>query len=943
MGVIQTQIVKNMRTIYNRIATAAFLLLSVSGFGAFAQEKGYERGDGGYTKQDESVSAISTVDADKLEAMPVMQLSNALQGTASGLEVITGTGGLGFDVSSVYIRGHHTTGTSGAVFVVDGIIRDINDFNAEEIESIEVLKDATAKLLYGPQAANGVVVVRTKRGYDAPRQIRVGAEYGIMQVTKYPEFLGTLDYVNLYNEACANDGLGAYYSAADIAAYQNSEGENDLYHPSVDYYDRFVGNTATYRRALLEMIGGNKKARYAVNVGYVGGAGVEKVGPNSDVNRLNVRANLDIQVTDFLEIEADVAARLEKKDWGAMDNGAFFQLLSTLRPNEYPFAINPEDINGKDGIVVGEDETMLFGASERKSANIFSDASVGGTTSQRSMAAQNNLGAKFDLSDWAEGLKAEAFVTFDNYTILRQELRNAYPTYSVLKYLDETGTQAYRIDQRKKLSLPKTQNIASDDTYRQLGWRASVSYDKTWNRHALSSNLSYKNYHQEKTGATQDNNNDILSFRNSYNYDKRYLAEVTVAMMGSNAFDKGSKHFLSGAAGVGWVLSNEDFLKGSAVVDFLKIKVGAGRLGCTTDTGFFLYDTSWVKGSSHAFSNDLSTVSYSTKRVGNPDLKWEYQDEANVGIEFAMFAGRLSGEVNAFIEARKNIIGQNYAKYPTSAGTYVPYENIGEVCNRGADFGLTWSDHTAGGFQYSAGINATFTKNEIVTSPSFSDVEDYRTIIGKPTSAIFGLESQGLFGKDVALAGHPSQKYSAVQNGDIAYVDKNGDGIVDNSDKCMIGQTFPLTQLGFNLSFAYKGFSLYALATSSIGQTVTCTNSYFKNDGDDSYSVLALDRYHAVNNPGGSQPRLTTVSGGNNDVTSSFWTKDGSFLRLKNVEISYSFLRGQSTQRNYKVFVRGANLLVLSSIKDLDPECLASGVTTYPFFRTVTGGLSLTF
>ena len=948
MVVTQTQIDKNMRKIYNKLLTATVLLSTLSCFGVSAQSKAHERGDGGVTQHDETVSAISVVDVEKLESMPVINLSNALQGMASGLEVITGTGGLGFDVSSVYIRGQRTTGTNGAIFVIDGIIRDIDDFNADEIESMEVLKDATAKILYGPQAANGVVLVRTKRGRVAPRKVRVGVEYGVMQATRYPKFLGTADYVNLYNEACANDGIGAYYSAADIDGYKNSTGENDLFYPSVDYYNRFVGNTASYRRALLEMVGGNKRAQYAVNVGYVGGTGVEKIGPNSDVNRLNIRANLDINVTDFLSIEADMAARLEKKDWGAQDNGAFFQLLSTLRPNEYPFTINPNDlkderIENRDDIVVDEEVTMIFGTSARKTTNLYSDMSVGGTTSQRSISAQNNLGAKFDLKDWAEGLKAEAFITFDNYTILRQELRNSYPTYAVFKYLDDTGKEAFRIVQRRKLSLPKTQNIASDDTKRQLGWRASVSYDRAWNNHSFSSNLSYKNFHQEKTGSAQDNSNDILSLRNSFSFNKKYLAEVTVAMMGSNAFAKGHKHFFSGAAGMGWVISNEDFLRGSSAVNFLKLKVDAGRIGCSTDLDYFLFDTSWVKGSSHSFSKDLSVATYGINRIGNPDLKWEYQDEANVGLEFVLFDGRLSGEVNAFVEARKNIIGQNAALYPTSAGSYVPYENIGEVHNRGIDLGLTWESHTAGGFQYAVGFNATLTKNAIISSPKFTDVEAYRTIIGRPTSAIWGLESQGLFGKDVALSGHPVQTYSACQDGDIAYVDKNGDGLVDESDKCMIGQSFPVTQLGLHVSLQYKGFSFFALATSSLGQTVNCTNAYFVNSGEDAYSVLALDRYHPLNNPGGIQPRLTTLTGGNNDVTSSFWTRDGSFLRLKNVEFSYSFLRGQKTPRTYKVFVRGENLCVLSKIKDLDPECLNAGVSTYPFFRTVTGGLSFAF
>ena len=226
-----------------------------------------------------------------------------------------------------------------------------------------------------------------------------------------------------------------------------------------------------------------------------------------------------------------------------------------------------------------------------------------------------------------------------------------------------------------------------------------------------------------------------------------------------------------------------------------------------------------------------------------------------------------------------------------------------------------------------------------------NNIEDYRKSIGQPTSAIFGWQSQGLFGKDVAIVGHPFQSFGNYQVGDIAYADLNNDGMVDNNDQTCIGQSFPKTTLGVDVTLNYKGFGLYILGTATTGVTQMLTSTYYWNKGLDGYSVLAKERYHPVNNPTGTQPRLTTTSGVNNYRNSTFWTKNGSFFRLKNVELSYT-LNNNSKKgigKNYKFFVRGANLFVLSGIKELDPEQMLAGISNYPVYRTITGGVSINF
>ena len=896
------------------------------------------------TKAQDSIAVVSRVNIEHLKAMPDLQLSNTLQGQAAGLIVIPNTGGIGYANSTFYVRGQHSNGTNKAIVIIDGIERPIDDILPEEIESIEVLKDASAKILYGAQATNGVILVRTKRGQAGKRVIRFGAEYGVQPVTRLPEYLDSYNYATLFNEACVNDGLLPLYSDADLQGYRNSTGVNDLLHPNVDYYKEFLRSSSTFRKATLELSGGNARAKYAVTVGYTGSSGLEKVGDRSDLNRVNVRGNLDIRITDFLSASADVAARVEKKDWGAKDGGGTFSEISTLRPNEYPFMISAEDIHGHNGIAADE-TSLLFGASSRKSSNLYSDMLYGGNTSERYVNSQTNLGLNFDLNEFVEGLAAEAYITFDNYSYLRQQLRNDYPTYSIDRYLNAAGDEEIRFTERKKLNLPKKQSIASNSTYRYFGWNARVKYNRSFGLHDMGANAAFRYTAEEATGSSQDLKEGNFTFRANYAYNKRYMLEATLAAMGSNRFQGDNKYFFAHSVGGAWIISNESFLKDMKAVNLLKMKVSYGHLGYAGDTDFFLHRTNWRQGDKEEFKPSTGANTTDLIRLGNPDLKWEYSNELNIGIEGRFLNNRLSGEVNYFRELRKNIIGINSAKYATIGGNFIPSENIGEVLNQGIDACVNWNDKVGEDFTYNLGLNITFTKNKLRKTNELSNIEDYRKSIGQPTSAIFGWQSQGLFGKDVAIAGHPFQSFGNYQVGDIAYADLNNDGMVDNNDQTCIGQSFPKTTLGVDVTLNYKGFGLYILGTATTGVTQMLTSTYYWNKGLDGYSVLAEERYHPVNNPTGTQPRLTTTSGVNNYRNSTFWTKNGSFFRLKNVELSYT-LNNNSKKgigKNYKFFVRGANLFVLSGIKELDPEQMLAGISNYPVYRTITGGVSINF
>lgn len=913
--------------------------------GLYATERDtYDRGDGINTYQANLTAAIGKVNVNALKSMPELQLSNTLQGQAAGLIAIPNTGGIGYDNSTLYIRGQHSNGNNNAIVIIDGIERPIDDILPEEIESIEILKDAPAKILYGSQATNGVVLVHTKRGEAHKRIIRVGLEYGVQPTTRLPKYLDSYTYANLFNEARVNDGMSPFYTDAELDGYRNSKGVNDLLYPNVDYYKEFLRDQNTFRKATLELNGGNKNVAYAVTVGYTGSSGLENVGDRSDLNRINARGNLDIRITDFLSATTDVAARIEKKDWGAEDGAGIFSKISTLRPNEYPFVIAPEDINGHDGIAVDE-TSMIFGASNRNSDNLYSNMAYGGNTSERYVNSQTNIGLKANFDELAKGLTAGAYITFDNYSYLRQELRNSYPTYSIDHYLDDNGDEVTRFTERKRLNLPKNQAIKADNTYRYFGWRANVSYINNFGMHDISANLAFRYTNEEANGNSQDLKYNNYTLRLNYGYDKRYMIEGTLSLMGSNKFKKGDQYFFSNAIGAAWILSNESFIRDIKEIDFLKLKASYGHLGYTGNTGFFLYRTNWNKGDRHEFKPSTGGNVTNLARWGNPDLKWEHSNEFNVGLEGLFLQNRLSTEINYFRELRKDIITVDNIKYAAIGGNYIPYENVGEVLNRGVDASISWNSKVGKDFTYNVGFNITYTKNKLQKSNELENIEDYRKSVGRPTSTIFGWQAQGLFGKDVPLDNHPLQSFSNYQTGDIAYADLNGDNIIDDNDQKSIGQSFPTTTMGINFSLNYKNIGLYVLGTATTGITKLCSSSYYWNNGLNGYSELALDRYHPVNNPNGTQPRLTTTSGTNNYRNSTFWTEDGSFFRLKNIELSYTLINksGSGVIKNCKFFARGTNLFVISKIKDLDPERILSGVTNYPTYRTITGGVSISF
>ncbi|HEY0669022.1 MAG TPA: SusC/RagA family TonB-linked outer membrane protein [Sphingobacteriaceae bacterium] len=918
------------------------------------------------TTQKQTVGAINKIGGEDLRSYPDLSFSNTLQGRLMGLTVRQSTSGLGNNDASLYIRGLARGSNDQALTIVDGIERPIDFLNPEEIESVTILKDANSKILYGPRAANGVVLITTKRGKLNSKVLKVSADYGTSMATRLPEYLNSYQYANLYNEARANDGLTPFYSAAALSGYQQSTGALDQRYPNVDYYDYFLDKNTPYRKANLEYSGGQETSKYAFILGYNGSDGFEKVGKTPTQDRVNLRGNLDFQVGPMLKAFVDANAIVETRSWSGIDQNSVFSALSTHRPNEYPIIITDPTLAAMN-TKIGDEPVPPLGGSYLRPTNLYGNLLYGGSTKSSFFYGQTTFGLDLNLGRVVKGLSVKSTFTFDNYQFFQQGKDATPVTYASELTKTSLGADTIVYFPLQQRVNPTTLVRQSESIARNMGFIAAINYVSKVGNNELNANLSHFYFKNEDRTSIQDIKNTNTLLKLNYNISNKIFTEGTLALMGSNRFASSGDYFknginandgmqsidgnrfnLSSALGLAWVISEENFLKDSRILNYLKLKSSYGVLGYDASTDFYLFNTRYYDNGTYSFNqpnvNNAASNAFraSLDRVGNPNLEWEKSRELNIGAEGLALNNLLGFEFNYFNTLRYDMIVTPNNQYPDVAGGLFGPVNMGRTKNQGVEGRANWGTRL-GDVKLDLGGNFIYSKNKVVETNEVLNQPANLLRTGTSSDAIFGYNATGLFRDPAALSVSPFQTYGKYGVGDIAYQDLNKDNVIDNRDALAIGNSFPRTTLGLDMNFRYKRLGLFLLATSELGVNAMATNSYFRNSGEGKYSALALNRYHPVNNPAGTQPALTTYSGANNNLASTFWMVDADFLRLKNAELSYTIDRNASTVKAYRFYLRGTNLLVFSSMKDLDPEVLNAGVTNYPVYRTVTAGVSVDF
>ena len=883
----------------------------------------------------EIVGATSTIDEDAISSSNQMNVLNILSGKAPGLNVSQVPTEPGRSATVLNIRGLSRSATDNApLIIIDGIERPLEDLTPEEIESITVLKDATSKILYGPKAVNGVLLVKTKRGIKYKRDRQFNIEFGAQTPVRMPEYLNSADYATMYNQARINDGLSPYYTQTDIDGYRM--GTNPVLYPDVDFHKLCLNDHMSYRKAIAQFRGGNESAQYYVNATYAGYGGYEAVGKNNTSNKFNLRVNLDYKVNDWLKAFVDIAGQMEFYTTNYMSADKLFSRLSSHRPNAYPIKFSDP----------GNPGTEIYGAMENANLsssreNIYAEMALGGSKENTVRKGQTNIGFDLSLDRYVKGLSAKAYVTFDVYNYLVVGKNENFSSYRpIFNENSLIGKELLTVE--KKVS---DKSRIADQMYRNYGYFGQLSYDRTFQaKHQLKSDLVIFQSRRENLGSSQDDVNRTFALRTNYVYNKKWIAELDMAVMGSSRFTKGNRYGYFPTVGVAWIASEEKFLKDKEWLDFLKIKASTGLLGTDNYFDFFLFESRWNTSQSTHFGPKLEEdVNTSTLvHVGNPDLTWEKSFEINIGAE-ASFLNCLTADFNYFNNYRYDILTPT-TSFSSINGGELMYRNYGSVRNQGVELALEYSGNI-GKLHYSIGGNTIWSKAVYEKTDDMEGLSSNRKKEGKPVDTRFGLIAEGLFKSGDEIAAHPVQDFGPVQIGDVKYANINNDHHINENDMLPIGNEYPRFQFGLNINLAYKGFELSLSGSGMAQYDIYLNNSYYWMREDQKYSTF-VKNYFNPSTGEGKFPRLTTQQNQNNYRSSSLWMRSGNVFKLRDAMLSYSLpqnITNKMTLKQVKLFVRGSNLFTISSIKDLDPEYIDAGVTGYPFFRSFTGGINVVF
>lgn len=835
--------------------------------------------------------------------------------------------------SSAFIGGSNLWGLGSALVLIDGVPRSVSNITSSEIDQISFLKGANAVVLYGSRAANGVILITTKRGKIGETLSEVRVNAGVNTPKAFPDYLGSADYMTSYNQALLNDGLEPLYNEETINNYASQQ--NPYLYPDVDYYSSdYIKRTINHYSASADFSGGNERARFYAMTGYESVNSLLNIGQgaNEGGSRLNVRGNIDLQLNDYISTYVNVSTIFY--DFRSA-NGNYWNNAATIQPHRFsPFVpIDMIQKGAEDAHVLVDasrhiiDDKYLLGGSQEYLTNPIADALVAGHNTYTSRQFQYSSGVDINLEKLLTGLTFHSQMSIDYSNSYSQSVNNTYAVYVPTWNSTDVADSISSLEKFNKDSNTGTQNLGGNWNSQVLDFNMYFNYANTFNRvHSVSGMLLAAGYRGRQTGDYQNRTNTNLGIQVAYNYNNKYYVDFSGAVVNSTKLPKNTRVAFSPTVNLAWVISDEDFMGESNVVNRLKISASAGILN--TDIGFnqyYMYDanyasTAYFSWSDGAYVNQATTVS----RGENLNLDYVKRKELSLGLDGLFFDNILSLKANAFIIKKDGLPVQSYTRFPSYFRTFwpetsfVPYTNFEANSYRGFDFQLAVNKQV-GEVDLTLGWSGTFMSTKaLVREELFED--KYRNRAGKPTDAMFGLESDGLFMSQDEIDDHATQRFGEVKPGDIKYIDQNNDGIVDERDEVMLGKWGSPFSTGMHFTAEWKDFTFFVLGTASFGGTGMTTNNYYWVYGDRKYSGVVRDSWTEENQSTASYPRLTTLSGDNNFRSSDFWTYNTNRINLSKVQLTYTIpqrLIDNSFVKELKFHVNGANLLTLSKNKDI--------------------------
>ena len=819
-----------------------------------------------------------------------------------------------------------------ALVLVDGVPRDANNVIPTEIETITFLKGAQAVVLYGSTASKGAILITTKRGRTSGLQVSVRGDATLYTPKAYPKYLGAAEYMQLYNEARANDGLEKAFSDTDI--YNYASGRNPFRYPDINFFSSDYLRKQSYRyEGQAEFTGGGKFATFYALVGLYHSDDLINFGEgkNNGTTRLNVRGNIDLRLNDFVTGWVNTSATFYDN---RTDLANYWSESANMRPTipgSDPLvplipisAIEEGDenswvlINNSRYIIDGK---YLLGGTQQYQTNPFAAMYAAGYSKWTSRQLQFDAGIRLGLDKILPGLRFIARGAVDYSTSYSTSINTSYATYqaSWSHYGGKdmiTGLTKYGND----LSTG-VQNISGSTERQTLMFSGQFDYSRRFNDvHGIEANLIAHGYKRTITGEYHRTTNASLALRASYNYDSRYYAEFNGAINHSAKFAPGHRNGFSPVGSIGWRISQEDFLKDSDVVDELRINATYGRILQDIDiTGYYLYDDKYTADGDYWGWNDglSSNQSFESRQGANPDLTFVKRNEFNVGVSGSLWNGSFKFDAEFFSVDTDGLPIQAFNFYPSYLHTYwssfIPWINYNKQRRTGFDLGLQ-ATRRFGDLTLSLGANVMYStaKNIRVSE----NVEyDWMRSEGQAVDALRGYRCLGFFQNKEEIA------TSAVVNnntkpGDLKYQDMNGDGIIDSRDQVVLGRWSAPWTYGLNLTANFKNFTLFVAASGNAGGTGVMDNSYAWVYGDRKYSDIVRGRWTPETANTASYPRLTTQGGELNFVTSDFWTYSTDQFYLNQVQLTYNppakWFRDKFV-KGLDIYVNGNDLLRLCS------------------------------
>lgn len=943
----------------------------------------------GTQKKSSLTSAVSAIKGDELLKAPSTNVSQLLGGRLPGITSLQESGEPGLDQASLKIRGS----VYNVAYIVDGFpVSNINDLDPNDIESVSVLKDGASAAVYGLQGAGGVIIITTKKGEAGKTKVTYDASFGASMNANFPKFMNGPQYAYYYNMAQMMDQLASgaikdtgeynpYFTEDNIKAMLNGDSSDGW--DNVDYIDKVFG-TGFNQKHSVTVQGGNEKMRYFTSIGYINQEGNID---NFNYRRYNLRTNIESDFAKNFHFKLGVSGVVGRRhtpafNSGGGDNGdSEVGFLSIARQTIQMHPFLPEKYDG------------IYSAAIQKNTSLPNSPLAAiyesGYRNTRSFDANTNIELSYDFP-WLKGL---SFKINGSYAYSTSHNKNLNTPYSTMGYSD--GVWKEYNDPR---GVADGTNLGEGQTTsEQLVGQGSINYINKFGLHNIEL-LALVEARDNKSNGLSAYGKDLpfdqlpelgfarpvqdpidgwsgasrtagYVFRAKYDYDNKYLAEFTGRYDGSYKFyGMGKRWGFFPSASLAWRLSQEKFMHNLTFIDDLKLRASVGLLGNDGVSEYMFLSTYSQWGNKVIYpsesGNSIGTGIYTTS-VPNSDLTWEKTLSWNAGFDLTMWKGLLGIELDAFYNYTYDMLGTQGGGKPSSMGGYYStWANNNAIDSKGVDILLSHRNNfkLAGKpFNYTISANVTFSKTRWLTYQDDPNTMEWQKVVGTTYGTIWGWKADGLFRSEEEI--DKSAWYGTRPCvGDIKYSDLNGDGKIDNQDRGAFGRSNrPQLMYGLTLGASWNGFDFNANFTGGALFDVSLTGTYYNGYDDNTIwtqtfkeaansPLFLVENAYSIDNPNGTFPRITlgsTGHGGDNGLSSSFWWKDGKYIRLKSLQVGYTIPKSIVNKANIeglRIFVEGSNLFTLDGLPEgIDPESPGVNNGYYPQQRTIMGGLSLTF